>query len=441
LGPGFDSPFAGYLWSLAVHDGWLYAGTAAWTVFLRYRDAPENLPAALQSLFQGKLPHGNDRLDTFLDQYGGCHLWRTRDGSSWVPVTVNGFDNCYNLGVRTQTSTPHGLFLGTANPFGPDVAVSRIAGWRYESNATGGLEIWQGRVDERGPRTAGPLPLRVVAEDGHPLDVEDARETSERHAAALAEAFFNRTPWRALGYWRSGIREAPAACESLMAELVAFLPAAAGRILDVCGGNDGVLDFLLERFSSAEVAAVIDDRSLRARALKRAAKASVLKRRQLARRSLRAAFDCTVWVDGLSPRPVSLVKLLRQTASALKPGGTLVSFETLRRRRRAGGPALLLGNCYASSVHELRRHVEEAGLLEPTIVEATAASLTAFRENLSRFLTLRACTGEAPEMNIESVESQLCGRSHEIVGCVFMVAKKRGDAREDRQNSQLRGER
>jgi len=440
LGPGFDSPFAGYLWSLAVHDGWLYAGTGVWTVFLRYRDTQKNLPPALQSLFDGKLPHGHDRLETFLNQYGGCHLWRTRDGSSWVPVTANGFDNCYNLGVRTQTSTPHGLFLGTANPFGPEVAVSRIAGWRYESNTTGGLEIWQGRVDERGSQSAGPLPLRVVAVDGHPLDVEHARQTTERHAAALAEAFFNRTPWRALGYWRSGIREAPAACENLMAELAAFLPAAAGRILDVCNGNDGLLDFLLERFSSAEVAAVIDDRSLRADALKRVAEASVLKRSQLAGRPLTAAFDCAVWVDGLSPRAVSLAKLLRQSASALKPGGTLVAFETLRRRRPAVGPTLLRGTGYASSVHELRRQVHEAGLLEPTLVEATAPCLTAFRENLSRFATLLACTGEAPEASIESVESQLCGTSHEIVGCLFVVAKKPGDAREDLQISQRWGE-
>jgi SAM-dependent methyltransferase len=225
-----------------------------------------------------------------------------------------------------------------------------------------------------------------------------------------------------------------------MAELVAFLPAAAGRILDVCGGNDGVLDFLLERFSSAEVAAVIDDRSLRADALKRVAEASVLKRSQLAGRPLTAAFDCAVWVDGLSPRAVSLAKLLRQSASALKPGGTLVAFETLRRRRPAVGPTLLRGTGYASSVHELRRQVHEAGLLEPTLVEATAPCLTAFRENLSRFATLLACTGEAPEASIESVESQLCGTSHEIVGCLFVVAKKPGDAREDLQISQRWGE-
>lgn len=440
LGPGFENPFAGYLWSMSVHDGWLYAGTGVWAVFLRYRDLPDTVPEQVRNLLPWKQTGAEGLLEKLLETFGGFDLWRTRDGANWVPVTPNGFDNCYNIGVRTQVSTPHGLFIGTANPFGPRVAVRRLAGWKYEENAAGGLEIWQGQVQHRWPQTEPPLPLRVVALDGNPLDLKTAKEAPQRNAAAVGEAFFNRTPWRALGYWRSGIREAPAACENLMAELLAFLPPAPGRILDVCGGNDGVLDFLLERFSSADVAAVIDDRSLRGRALKRAAKVSVLKRRQLARRSLTAAFDCTVWVDGLRPRPVSLVKLLRQSASALKPGGTLVSFETLRRRRRSPWPALR-GNCYASSVQELRRNVHEAGLLEPTIVEVTTACLTAFRENLSRLVTLRACTGEAPELSIESVESQLCGRSHEIVACVFVVATKRGDAMQHRQDSQPRGER
>jgi hypothetical protein len=435
LGAGFESPFAGYLWSLAVHDGWLYAGTAVWTMFLRYRQGGENLPEVLRSLFEAKLPHGYDRLESFLEQYGGCHVWRTRDGSSWVPVTQNGFDNCYNLGVRTQTSTPHGLFLGTANPFGPEVAVRRIAGFRYEWNATGGLEIWQGRLEEKGPRTAGPLPSRVLAVDSHRLGVVDARDMSERQAAALAQAFFDRTPWRAMGYWRSGVRGAPAACETLMAEVLAFFPPGAERIVDVCAGDEGVLRFLLECSSIAEFAAVIDDHSLQVGALElaRDGRASVLKRGMLYRRDLLAAFDGALWVDGLSPRSVRLVRLLRQTAWALKPGGTLVAFETLRRRRRPG-QASVADDPYASSVPELRRHLIEAGFRDPTLVEATAPSWSAFRENLSRWLTLSASSGEIPEVSLEAVERRWCGRSQEIVGSVFIVAQKRRGVHHRRDN-------
>ena len=36
LGAGFNDFFNGYIWRLAEHDGWLYAGTYNWSVFLPY---------------------------------------------------------------------------------------------------------------------------------------------------------------------------------------------------------------------------------------------------------------------------------------------------------------------------------------------------------------------------------------------------------------------
>jgi hypothetical protein len=56
--------------------------------------------------------------------------------------------NSYNYGIRNLVSTEHGLFLGTANPFGPRVAVRRDNGWTYEDNAQGGLEVWLGKPVE-----------------------------------------------------------------------------------------------------------------------------------------------------------------------------------------------------------------------------------------------------------------------------------------------------
>jgi hypothetical protein len=46
--------------------------------------------------------------------------------------------------VRSLISTPHGLFVGTANPFGPTVARRVGADWIYEPNPAGGLEVWRG---------------------------------------------------------------------------------------------------------------------------------------------------------------------------------------------------------------------------------------------------------------------------------------------------------
>ena len=76
---------------------------------------------------------------------GGFDLWRSRDGVQWLPVTRSGFRNPYNWGVRSMVSTPHGLFVGTANPFGPEVSVGKPGDGVYRANPRGGTEIWHGR--------------------------------------------------------------------------------------------------------------------------------------------------------------------------------------------------------------------------------------------------------------------------------------------------------
>jgi hypothetical protein len=48
--------------------------------------------------------------------------------------------NPYNVGLRTMASTPYGLFLGTANPFGPKVLP--LNGDRYVHNPRGGCEVF-----------------------------------------------------------------------------------------------------------------------------------------------------------------------------------------------------------------------------------------------------------------------------------------------------------
>src|SRR5262249_15379255 len=91
-------------------------------------------------------------------------LWRTSDGNHWTPVTRNGFGNPYNWGIRSLLSTPHGLFVGTANPFGPKVAVHGPGGWRYEPNPRGGTEIWHGAHEHAGfdpAEMVAPEPMRV----------------------------------------------------------------------------------------------------------------------------------------------------------------------------------------------------------------------------------------------------------------------------------------
>ncbi len=137
LGPGFDNLFSGYVWRLTVHDGWLYASTFDWSVFLPYAHAPSYGARRLADEFG---------VDEVVSRGSGFELWRSDDGITWLPVTTNGFDNPYNYGARTLLSTPHGLYVGTANPFSPKVAARLAHGWAYVDNPHGGAEVHLGRA-------------------------------------------------------------------------------------------------------------------------------------------------------------------------------------------------------------------------------------------------------------------------------------------------------
>jgi hypothetical protein len=134
---GYGNVFNGYFWHMAVHDDWLYVGTmdsTIWIKWLRVDTYPQHVRRLVESVGQ----------DNILANEAGCDLWRSADGENWLPVTRTGFDNLYNLGFRNLVSTPHGLFVASANPFGPRVAVGGAQGWHYEDNPRGGLEVWLG---------------------------------------------------------------------------------------------------------------------------------------------------------------------------------------------------------------------------------------------------------------------------------------------------------
>lgn len=134
---GFNSLSNGYLWKLGVHQGWLYAGTLDWSVMLQFAGLRDRKGRVFRMLEEVGL-------DTIVDRQGGFNLWRTHDGENWLPVTRSGFGNAFNYGVRNIVSTPYGLFIGTANPFGPEVAKVVDGEWTYDHNPSGGLEVWLG---------------------------------------------------------------------------------------------------------------------------------------------------------------------------------------------------------------------------------------------------------------------------------------------------------
>ncbi len=134
---GFDNIFNGYVWRMGVHGDWLYAGTMSWANVIPYLHV-EMWPEEMLVLMRrwGK--------EEMVRRYGGCSLYRSRDGIRWEPVTRSGFGNKYNWGIRNIVSTQHGLFIGTANPFGPTVAIRRDKRWTYVDNPRGGCEVFLG---------------------------------------------------------------------------------------------------------------------------------------------------------------------------------------------------------------------------------------------------------------------------------------------------------
>jgi hypothetical protein len=131
--PGFDNLFNGYFWRMCAHEGWLYLGTFEWSSLIGYANR-RRWPEA----FVGLVNHLDPQF--ILDRQSGFDLYRSFDGENWVPVTTNGMDNPYNIGLRTLVSSPHGLFLGTANPFGPKIMP--LNGDRYVPNPRGGCEVF-----------------------------------------------------------------------------------------------------------------------------------------------------------------------------------------------------------------------------------------------------------------------------------------------------------
>ena len=138
--PGFDNFFNGYFWRMCEHDGWLYLSTFDWSAVLGYASR-EPWPEPFTNIVN----HLGEQF--ILDRLSGFDLYRSFDGVNWVPVSTNGMGNPYNMGLRTMASTPHGLFLGTANPFGPKVIP--INGDKYIHNPRGGCEVFFAPVKSR----------------------------------------------------------------------------------------------------------------------------------------------------------------------------------------------------------------------------------------------------------------------------------------------------
>jgi hypothetical protein len=158
---GFANPLNVYVWSMGVYDGWLYLGTFdissnifPYLSFLLDELKSGSLGAVdrgtpvadqlmdiiagagtgdftpLQDLFidllldtlkNANLDAASAYIASTTKTYGGADVWKTKDGIHWSPVTLNGFGNCFNGGVRrlvpVKLDGKNVLIVGTANGF------------------------------------------------------------------------------------------------------------------------------------------------------------------------------------------------------------------------------------------------------------------------------------------------------------------------------------
>jgi ubiquinone/menaquinone biosynthesis C-methylase UbiE len=252
--PGFDNLLNGYMWRMCVYEGWLYVGTLNAAVLLQFRPRSLNEPDKEKiDLFTKLLPTRN--IERFIDHYGGGHLWRTKDGERFYPVTRNGFGTPYNFGIRQMISSPYGLFVGTANPFGPLVGVKRNGKWDYEVNLRGGMEIWLG--SHQASKQAETVLDLHSREEQRRQALLRIRRLFERYLYYLLfEDYYEDTGFHHIGYWGNNATSARQACEDLLDKLISLCPNVQGPVLVVSCGRGGTTDYLLKYFTAEELTGI-----------------------------------------------------------------------------------------------------------------------------------------------------------------------------------------
>lgn len=376
LGPGFDNFFNGYVWRMAVYEGWLYAGTYNWAVFLPY-------------LFFDRFPEPLVRLVrerggvAAAAEFGGGELWRSRDGVRWVPVTRDGFGTPFNFGIRTLVPTSTGLFAGTANPFGPLVAVERGGGWSYEANPRGGCEIWFAPA-QRGPEQ--PRPAQTVLgrrSTRAALRVLYRRCERAVYGAATAD-WYEQSGFDQIGYWAAGARSPREACEALMALLVRPLggqvPTA---VLDVDCGAGGSTRWLVARYGATHVVGS----GVRERAWTTLEHAYPgLRMQESEPEALEfgpGEFDAVISVE----RPGHFEDrraFFAEACRVLRPGGWLLLADTLYTRTGEAADWLRSRRNYVSDLTGYAAQLERCGFVEVRVKNVTEATVSPHARAIAR---------------------------------------------------------
>lgn len=375
LGPGFDNPFSGYIWAMAVYEDNLYVGTYNNSVFLWWID-PRKVPPETHRHLR------RIGVEKIVEREAGFNLWRSPDGTHWFEVSGDGFGNPYNYGVRTLHGCESGLYVGTANPFGPEVAVRTAAGWTYAPNPRGGLEIWQGTSSLQAPTSDSarvPAGDAVPSDPGLDLAIEEKGDTDSSANGSPRLIFdplldppeyWSFSRFKNQGYWTESTETYQEAGENLLEKLLELLPARQGTVLDVGCGSGATTEYL-GRFFGARNVTGIDISLPSIECCHSIAPESTFLAMNATQLDFEdASFDHVVCVESAS-RFRTRDRFLQEALRVLKPGGSLLLTDELFSRSVEELLPLFHPRNFVSGPRAYREVLARTGFESARVIDAT----------------------------------------------------------------------
>jgi ubiquinone/menaquinone biosynthesis C-methylase UbiE len=419
LGPGFGNLFSGYLWSLRGHRGWLYAGDSDWSFFLKFAST-ERIPERVKSV----LTEAN--IERTIRGLGGCALWRSRNGYEWVPVTQNGFNNCYNMGIRNMVSTSYGLFLGIANPYAPEVALERVAGWNYEDNPMGGMEVWLGSHSHSPALLLSSSGEKSTHQSARHLVYSSTAENTGETIKDIVAQFFEGSDFRLMGYWREGVTDAMTAGQRLMDEILSFAQEKNGTIIDIDCGLGATTQMLSKWFPRDSITGITARKGDLETCRKTAPDLTFLQRKVPKLNLPAASFDFAIRLRSLGGAGLSK-RLLREISRVLRPGGQFLCFDVLESATAGQWENFWHHELRVKTMEDFEGLLHMLGFQEIRIVDVTPECLGGFRKYMRTYFGMRRLRGEIDEDTSQKVEQHLLESIASIERCFIVSCRKSED--------------